>query len=193
MPPSSRRLNGGDTVRLSLRPQRDEDAGVFRRLWTERDPRVPRHRQLTSDGHPTVEEIAESIRAGAEPGLLTVVATGSGEVVGYCGIVFHGSGEPDEPEIAFELLRAVHGRGYATEAAAAVLAEARRAGHPRLWATVWDWNTPSLRVLEKLGFVDSGAANPVTPHGRTTLLVSGGLRGASRACSSLVAQVVIDR
>lgn len=167
-----RHLRALETDRFELRPQRETDAEAFRELWTERDPRVPRHRQLTSDGHPTVEEIAESIRAGAEPGLLTVVATGSGEVVGYCGIVFHGSGEPDEPEMAFELLRGVHGRGYATEAATAVLAEARRAGHPRIWATVWDWNTPSLRVLEKLGFVDSGAANPVTPHGRTILLKS---------------------
>jgi RimJ/RimL family protein N-acetyltransferase len=29
---------------------------------------------------------------------------------------------------------------------------AREAGYPRLWAGVWDWNTASRRVLEKLGF-----------------------------------------
>lgn len=167
-----RRLGALETERLLLRPQEETDAGVFRELWTERDPRVPPHRRLTDDGHPTLDEVADSIRADGEPGLLTIVAKDADEVLGYCGIVFHGSGEPDEPEIAFELRRAVHGRGYATEAAIAVLTEARRLGHERIWATVWDWNTPSLRVLEKLGFVDSGVVHPETPHGRTILTVA---------------------
>ena len=26
----------------------------------------------------------------------------------------------------------------------------------RLWATVWDWNTASRRVLAKLGFAETG-------------------------------------
>ncbi|MFJ4223522.1 GNAT family N-acetyltransferase [Microbacterium sp. NPDC089695] len=172
--PRSRRLEAVDTERLVLRPQRAQDAAVFRVLWTERDARVPSRRRLTSDGHPTVEEIADGIRADREPGLLTVVEKRTGEVLGYCGIVFHGSGEPGEPEIAFELLRAVHGRGYATEAATAVLSQVRRLGHRRIWATVWDWNAASLRVLEKLGFVDSGVVNPLMPHGRTILTVARG-------------------
>jgi RimJ/RimL family protein N-acetyltransferase len=45
-----------------------------------------------------------------------------------------------------------HGRGYATEAAAAVLGAATATGRERLWATVRTWNTPSFRVPEKLGF-----------------------------------------
>ena len=36
----------------------------------------------------------------------------------------------------------------------AVLDWARTAGHQRLWATVWDWNTASRRVLAKLGFAE---------------------------------------
>ncbi|CAO0832592.1 N-acetyltransferase OS=Streptomyces microflavus OX=1919 GN=Smic_28600 PE=4 SV=1 [Streptomyces microflavus] len=43
-------------------------------------------------------------------------------------------------------------RGYATEAARAVLGAAAATGRNRLWSTVASWNTPSLRVLEKLGF-----------------------------------------
>lgn len=58
----------------------------------------------------------------------------------------------DEPEIAYELFRRVHGRGYATEAARAVVGAAVATGRKRLWSTVGSWNAPSLRVLEKLGF-----------------------------------------
>ena len=64
--------------------------------------------------------------------------------------------EECDPELAFELLRRSWGRGYATEAASAVLSAARAAGRPRLAADVWDWNAPSRRVLAKLGFVEVG-------------------------------------
>jgi RimJ/RimL family protein N-acetyltransferase len=50
------------------------------------------------------------------------------------------------------LFQRAHGRGYATEAAGAVLDAAVATGRKRLWSTVGAWNTPSLRVLEKLGF-----------------------------------------
>lgn len=46
----------------------------------------------------------------------------------------------------------MHGRGYATEAAGAVVEAAVATGRKRLWSTVGTWNAPSLRVLEKLGF-----------------------------------------
>jgi RimJ/RimL family protein N-acetyltransferase len=54
--------------------------------------------------------------------------------------------------IGYELLQRAHGRGYATEAARAVLDAAITTGRKRLWPTVGTWNTPSFRVLEKLGF-----------------------------------------
>jgi RimJ/RimL family protein N-acetyltransferase len=58
----------------------------------------------------------------------------------------------EEPEIAYELLRRVHGHGYATEAARAVVATAAATGRTRLWSTTRPENKPSLRVLEKTGF-----------------------------------------
>jgi RimJ/RimL family protein N-acetyltransferase len=58
----------------------------------------------------------------------------------------------EEPEIAYELFERVHGNGYATEAARAVLDAAAATGRTRLWSTVRDWNTASFRVLEKLDF-----------------------------------------
>jgi RimJ/RimL family protein N-acetyltransferase len=48
--------------------------------------------------------------------------------------------------------RRAHGRGYATEAAEAVVDAAAATGRKRLWAAVRAWNGPSFRVLEKLGF-----------------------------------------
>jgi RimJ/RimL family protein N-acetyltransferase len=42
--------------------------------------------------------------------------------------------------------------GYATEATAAIVETARATGRRRLWSTVRSWNTPSFRMLEKLGF-----------------------------------------
>lgn len=163
-----------ETERLVLRPQVVSDAAVFHQLWTERDVRVPPHRQLSSDGRPTVADIAAQIQDAAEtskPGLLTVQRKDDAAVLGYCGLVFTGNGAPDEPELAFELLRAVHNRGYATEAGRAVIEWAGRSGHPRLWATVWDWNLASRRVLFKLGFRDTGEANGESVHGRSLLTV----------------------
>ena len=75
--------------------------------------------------------------------------------VGYCGLIVGRAGEA-EPEIAYELFRAFHGLGHATEAARAVVVESDAAGRDRLWSTVRDWNTPSRRVMAKLGFVESG-------------------------------------
>lgn len=165
------------TERLTLRDQRVDDAAVFRQLWTERDLRVPPHRRLDSQDRPTADDIATGIRAGiSEPGLLTVQRKDTGEVIGYCGLLFHGHLPTDEAELAFELLRAVHNRGYATEAARAVVAWAEGAGYRRLWAGVWDWNLASRCVLEKLGFTDSGQLNPATVHGRSLMTVRESLR-----------------
>ncbi len=161
------------TDRLVLRPQTASDATVFHVLWTERDERVPAHRKLDAAGHPTASEIAAHITdpESKQSGLLTVEDAVSGEVLGYCGLIFDGHGNDQEPEIAFELLQAVHNRGYATEAATAVLRWASDAGFRRVWAGVWDWNASSRRVLDRLGFVDSGRAGRVSEHGRTLVTV----------------------
>ena len=172
--PADTPLSALDTERLILRRSEESDAVVFRQLWTERDGRVPPHRQIDAAGRPSTEDIAANLRskrADMRPGLLTVVRRDLGDVIGYCGVVFDGNGEPDEPELAFELLQAVHNRGYATEAGQAVLAWADSAGCRRVWASVWDWNLASRRALEKLGFIESGRAVKESEHGRSLLTV----------------------
>ena len=165
-------LDALESDRLILRRRRVDEAGVYRRLWLERDPRVPAHRRIDDEGRPTVELLATRIQEELEeprPGLLAVVPKSSGDVIGYCGLVFHGNGAPDEPELAFELLRRAHGSGYATEAGAAVLSWADEAGYERVWATVREWNAASRRVLGKLGFRETGHVDVDTVHGSSLL------------------------
>src|SRR3984885_4885869 len=163
-----------ETDRLILRRSRAGDAVIYRQLWTERDLRVPPHRRISSEGRPTVEDIAAQIRAERKesgPGLLAVERKDTADVIGYCGLIVHGNGSPDEPELAYELLRAAHGCGYATEAGRAVVTWADVAGYRRLWAGVWDWNVASRRVLEKLGFREAGRVEPSSAYGHSLLTV----------------------
>ena len=137
-----------ETARLQLQPWDASDAGDLCALHCER---------VNLTRTPTVERAREVIADG----LVRTAATGlavlpfrrrhEGDFIGYCGLII-GRATADEPEIAYELLKRVHGHGYATEAARAVLDAAIATGRKRLWSTVRTWNTPSFRVLEKLGF-----------------------------------------
>ncbi|MER5983507.1 GNAT family N-acetyltransferase [Streptomyces sp. NPDC001787] len=135
-----------ETERLILRPWADSDAAEFCALLSER-----------GKGTPTVEHIRTSIAnllsATEATGiaLLPIQRRDEGDFIGYCGLII-GRSTVEEPEIAYELFQRAHGRGYATEAARAVLDAAIATGRKRLWATVGSWNAPSFRVLEKLGF-----------------------------------------
>ena len=135
-----------ETERLILRPWAESDAAEFSALLSER-----------GKGTPTVEHaktsIAKLLTATETTGfaLLPIQRRDEGDFIGYCGLII-GRSTVDEPEIAYELFQRVHGRGYATEAARAVLDAAIATGRKRLWATVGAWNAPSFRVLEKLGF-----------------------------------------
>ena len=151
-----------DTERLLLRPWRVGEAHIQREMWSERDPRVPARRRIDADGHPTIADFEEAIRANqpSSVGLLAVKRKTGGDVIGYCGLVDSGHGA-QEPELAFEFLRRFWGQGYATEASWAVLDWARSSGHERLWASVWDWNAASQRVLAKVGFTETGRQQAV--------------------------------
>ena len=158
-----------ETGRLLLRPWRVADAVVQHELWTERDPRVPPHRRIDAEGHPTVADLEESIRTN-QPSSIRLPAVerkAAGDVIGYCGLIESERGSVGEPELAFELLRRVWRQGYATEASLAVLDWARSSGCERLWATVWEWNTASRRVLAKVGFTETERKEVDAVYGTT--------------------------
>ena len=158
-----------ETGRLLLRPWRVAEAVVQRELWIERDPRVPPHRRIDTNGRPTIADLEESIRAHqpSSTGLLAVERKAADDVIGYCGLIDSGRGSDGEPELAFELLRRVWRQGYATEASLAVVDWARSSGYERLWATVWEWNTASRRVLAKVGFTETERKEVDPVHGTT--------------------------
>lgn len=80
-----------------------------------------------------------------------VVRDAAGEPLGMCGIVVGREGL-DSPDIGYAFLARHAGHGYATEAAAAVLAHARDAmGLQKVAAITTPTNTASQRVLEKIG------------------------------------------
>jgi RimJ/RimL family protein N-acetyltransferase len=135
-----------ETERLILQPWAETDAEALCALHAER-----------GDGNTTVEEarkiIADSLAFTAASGIATLPIRRrvENDFIGYCGLIV-GRATIEEPEIAYELFQRVHGNGYATEAARAVLDAAIATGRRRLWSTVRTWNTASLRVLDKLGF-----------------------------------------
>lgn len=160
-----------ETERLLLRPWRVAEAAVQRELWAERDPRVPPHRRIDADGHPTIGELEERIRTNrpSSVGLLAAERKDTRDVIGYCGLIDSGRGSEGKPELAFELLRRAWGRGYATEATLAVLDWAGQSGYRRVWATVREWNTASRRVLHKVGFTETGRVETCEVYGNTLL------------------------
>jgi len=135
-----------ETERLILRPWAESDAAELRTLRAERG-------EGTSTLEYTRALIEKLITATETTGiaLLPIQRRDEGDFIGYCGVII-GRSTLEEPEIAYELFQRVHGHGYATEAARAVLDAIAATGRERLWATVGAWNAPSFRVLEKLGF-----------------------------------------
>lgn len=162
-----------ETGRLLLRPWRVAEAVIQHELWTERDARVPPHRRIDADGYPTVADLEESIRTSRPTslGLLAIERKSTRDVIGCSGLIDSGRGSEGEPELAFELLRRAWHEGYATEASRAVLDWARSSGYQRVWATVWEWNVASRRVLAKLGFIETERTE-VDPVYGTTLFTT---------------------
>lgn len=83
-------------------------------------------------------------------GLYMVRLKVGGAPIGICGLVKRESLE--DADIGFGLLPAFRGKGYAIEAAAAVLEHARAAlGFSRILAVTSPDNHGSIRILKKLG------------------------------------------
>jgi hypothetical protein len=114
-----------ETERLIMQPWADADADALQALHAERGGGTPTLEQ-------TREIIAHGITAAAETGiaLLPIRRRSEGDFIGYCGLTI-GRATIEEPEIAYELFKRVHGNGYATEAARAVLDAAAASGSGR--------------------------------------------------------------
>ncbi|MEO6104053.1 MAG: GNAT family N-acetyltransferase, partial [Pseudoxanthomonas sp.] len=84
-------------------------------------------------------------------GLYRIQVRATGETAGVCGLVRRPT--LDDVDLGYALLPEFCGKGYALEAAAAVLVHARKVlGLKRIVAITDPRNAGSIRVLEKLGF-----------------------------------------
>ena len=79
----------------------------------------------------------------------------TGECIGHCG--FHGPPELiGRAEIGYSVFQKFRGRGFATEAAGALVQWAFQSGEKRVYASVSPTNAPSLAVVRRLGFTQVG-------------------------------------
>ena len=146
------------TPRLLLRPGWAEDAAALARALA--DLAVVRH--LSTAPWPYRLADAEAHLAAPRdpvlPSLLVFARTaGAPQLVGSCGLGRRASGRV---EFGYWIARPFWGRGYATEAGAALLDIAATLGLARLDASHFLDNPASGRVLEKLGFVAAGLVAP---------------------------------
>lgn len=91
-------------------------------------------------------------------GLFAVELKDGGTFIGYVGLHEIGFEADFTPgiEIGWRLSADYHNRGYATEAAHAVLDFAKSIGIRRLYSFTAKINLPSERVMQKIGMMKSG-------------------------------------
>jgi len=86
-------------------------------------------------------------------GQWALVEKSSGALIGFCGLSRTTVDSVDEVEVAYRLARAHWGRGLASEAARAVLAQGfSELGIEAIVGIVSPRHLASIRVLEKIGF-----------------------------------------
>jgi RimJ/RimL family protein N-acetyltransferase len=137
-----------DTERLTLRAPRREDAKAIATLAN--DLRIAEN--LLRLPHPYGLADAERFIASANAGEgeTEFLITRGTTVLGACGV---GSRDGEQPEIGYWLGVAFWGRGYATEAARALIDHAfADLGYDALVAGARVSNPASRRVLQKCGF-----------------------------------------
>ncbi len=141
------------TERLSLRRLTIVDAGLMLAIWN--DPAFIRN--VADRGIRTIAEARQAMKEGPLKlyedygyGPYRVALAGDDTPIGICG-VFRRNGL-DEPDIGYALLPDYYARGYALEAAGAVVEHARddlEIGH--LVAVISPGNTRSIQLVRKLG------------------------------------------
>lgn len=141
------------TARLHLRWLTADDAALMLAIWN--DPDFIRH--VRDRGIRTLGEARQALRDGILKGYADlgygpylIESPDGGSSMGICGLFKRDN--LDFPDIGYSLLPGFRGRGYALEAARAVLMHARdHLGLSQLKAIVSQDNLPSVRLLEKLG------------------------------------------
>ena len=140
------------TDRLEIRPPVEADRARMVELWC--DPAFT----VFSDGDHTPDSANErfdrfiAVAAELPYAKQPVIERATGTIVGYAGIDWFEFEGRRELEFGWRLSTPARGKGYATEAAMAVLAVARREASGWLLCLIDPANAPSHNVARKVGF-----------------------------------------
>jgi RimJ/RimL family protein N-acetyltransferase len=165
------------TPRLVVRPTTEADRLDLHRL--EQDADVMRY---LNGGAPTALEPDTTLKAsflmprGVDPGVWAIIESGAGGFVGWVSLKTDG----DAAELGYRLHRKFWGRGYAVEAAAALVAHGfQHLGLRRISAQTMAVNLASRRVMERLGmqhartfFVDYADPLPGSDQGEVEYVLT---------------------
>lgn len=138
------------TERLILKPYSEQDIDTFIDLLT--NPEITSTFMVPElESRSRAEELVRKLIVFSQPDDTRHLEYGiylNGKMIGFvndCEI------EDDEIEIGYVIHPQYQGRGYATEAVHAVIAELREMGFRKVTAGYFSENTASLRVMEKCG------------------------------------------
>ncbi len=141
-----------ETTRLLIRRLEKADIPALVALWSDKD--ITRHLGGRRDPE-RVRTILESELTEGQAdnlGLWPVIEKSTGELIGDCGLLRKDVDGQPEIELNYVIAKRVWGRGYATEAAAAVAGYAfTTLGCKRLIALIDPANAASERVATKVG------------------------------------------
>jgi [ribosomal protein S5]-alanine N-acetyltransferase len=132
--------------------ERELDASIPPSWPDEHDAGFLRHRRRQLERAPQAEPWLVRAVILREPVRMMI---GHAGFHGQPGV--NGKQDPDAVELGYTIFEPHRGRGYATEAAQALMdwASAEKGMH-RFIASVAPTNAPSLAIVEKLGFVQTG-------------------------------------
>ncbi len=146
------------TERLLLRPGFPEDAPALALAIADRAIAINLANVPWPYGMRDAEAFLASPRDPILPSLLVFErGTGAPQLIGACGL---GRRQSRAVELGYWIARSHWGRGFATEACAALVDIARALGLPSLEGSHFLDNPASSRVLEKLGFAPVGLVAP---------------------------------
>jgi RimJ/RimL family protein N-acetyltransferase len=145
-----------ETERLLLRgPTNDDLPSWVACIWA--DPEVMRYMPRMGETPPDefgqgVLTFFTGVRDRQQVGAWAITDKADGRFMGHCMLTYREAFS--QHELGYALGKAFWGQGYATEAARAVARYGfEQANLDRIFAVVVPENTPSWRILERLGFV----------------------------------------
>jgi ribosomal-protein-alanine N-acetyltransferase len=140
------------TARLEVRELTGDDLDDLTEVYA--DPRVLWWEPAPYDRSQTLAALARVLQRYREDGIgeYAVVLRASGRVIGECGPAYREIEGERLPELGWKLRSDEWGRGYATEAARAVVGHVMARGDiPRLFSVITPGNERSQGVARNLG------------------------------------------